>query len=225
VVSPNIVAVCCELVSKWYSLVIFWTIREMKRVFDIVLSAIAIVALIPVLALLALAIRARLGGPVLFTQVRPGLNGKPFILIKFRTMTDEKDTDGALLPDSARLPKFGLFLRSTSLDELPELWNVVKGDMSLVGPRPLLTEYLNLYSAEQARRHEVQPGITGWAQVNGRNALTWEEKFTLDVWYVDNQSIWLDLKILLMTLAKVFKREGVSHAGHATVEKFRGGAK
>ena len=166
-----------------------------------------------------------MGRPVLFRQIRPGLNARPFQLIKFRTMTDERDGDGRLRPDAERLPAFGQFLRSTSLDELPELWNVIKGGMSLVGPRPLLMEYLELYNDEQARRHEVRPGITGWAQVNGRNALTWEDKFKLDIWYVDHQSLWLDIRILLMTLAKVLRREGVSHAGHATMEKFRGNAK
>ncbi len=162
------------------------------------------------------------GRPIFFRQVRPGLNGKPFIMYKFRTMTNERDGDGNLLPDDRRLTSFGRFLRSTSLDELPELINVLKGEMSLVGPRPLLMEYLPLYSTEQFRRHEVKPGITGWAQVNGRNAISWEDKFKFDVWYVDNQSFWLDIKILWMTLVKVFKREGISQAGQATMEKFEG---
>jgi len=174
---------------------------------------------------LAVAIRMMLGGPALFKQRRPGINGKPFELVKFRTMTNSEDPQGNLLPDSKRLPKFGRILRATSLDELPGLWNVLKGDMSLVGPRPLLMEYLELYSDEQARRHEVRPGITGWAQVNGRNALDWDEKFELDVWYVDNRTLWLDIKILFMTVAKVLKGGGVSHAEHATMEKFKGTVK
>jgi lipopolysaccharide/colanic/teichoic acid biosynthesis glycosyltransferase len=177
------------------------------------------------MAFLAIQVRRKLGRPVLFRQTRPGLHARPFKLCKFRTMTDERGADGDLLPDSERLLPFGRTLRSTSVDELPELWNVLKGEMSLVGPRPLLMEYLRLYSKEQARRHEVRPGITGWAQVNGRNTLTWEEKFELDIWYVDNQSLWLDLRILCMTLAKVVRREGVSQAGHDTMEKFRGSLK
>jgi lipopolysaccharide/colanic/teichoic acid biosynthesis glycosyltransferase len=196
-----------------------------KRFLDIVASFSVLLLLSPLLAILSLQVYRKLGSPVFFQQSRPGLRGRPFQLIKFRTMTDERDAGGNLLPDSDRLPSFGRFLRSTSLDELPELWNVLKGDMSLVGPRPLLMEYLDLYNDEQARRHEVRPGITGWAQVNGRNALTWEDKFELDVWYVDNQSLWLDLKILFMTVAKVFRREGVSHAGHVTMERFRGNTK
>jgi lipopolysaccharide/colanic/teichoic acid biosynthesis glycosyltransferase len=194
----------------------------MKRSLDIFLSVIALLVLSPVLILLCILVRIRLGSPVFFRQSRPGYNGQPFQLTKFRSMTAEKDDVGELLPDDERLPPFGRFLRSTSLDELPELWNVIKGDMSLVGPRPLLMEYLALYSDEQARRHEVRPGITGWAQVNGRNALTWEEKFKLDVWYVENQSLWLDVKILFMTIAKVFKKDGISQPGHSTMEKFRG---
>lgn len=166
--------------------------------------------------------RLRLGSPVLFRQQRPGLHGKPFMMYKFRTMTDSMDTNGNLLADDERLPSFGRFLRSSSLDELPELFNVLKGDMSLVGPRPLLMEYLPLYSPLQARRHEILPGITGWAQINGRNAISWEEKFKLDVWYVDNQSLWLDLKIIFLTFIKVFRREGISHEGQATMEKFTG---
>lgn len=196
-----------------------------KRFFDIVVSILALLVLSPVLAILAFQVRHKLGRPIVFRQTRPGLHERPFAILKFRTMTDDRDADGSLLPDSDRLPPFGRFLRSTSLDELPELWNVLKGDMSLVGPRPLLMEYLELYSDEQARRHEVRPGITGWAQVNGRNALTWEDKFSLDVWYVDNHSLWLDLKILILTIAKVFKREGVSQDGHATMERFQGSAK
>ena len=197
----------------------------MKRFVDIVLSLSALLILSPLLAVLAIQVRRKLGRPVLFRQTRPGLHARPFQLCKFRTMTDERGADGELLPDSERLRPFGRFLRSTSLDELPELWNVLKGEMSLVGPRPLLMEYLGLYSLEQARRHEVRPGMTGWAQVKGRNALTWEEKFELDIWYVDNQSLWLDLKVLLMTIATVFKREGVSHEGHATMGKFQGSTK
>jgi lipopolysaccharide/colanic/teichoic acid biosynthesis glycosyltransferase len=196
-----------------------------KRLFDIVASFSILVLFAPLLAILAWQVHRKLGSPVIFLQLRPGLHGKPFQLMKFRTMTDERGDDGDLLPDSERLPPFGRFLRSTSLDELPELWNVLKGDMSLVGPRPLLMEYVDLYSDEQARRHEVRPGMTGWAQVKGRNALTWEEKFELDIWYVDNQSLWLDLKILFMTIGTVFKREGVSHEGHATMDKFRGNVK
>jgi sugar transferase EpsL len=168
-------------------------------------------------------VRRKHGAPVLFRQTRPGMGGKPFLMYKFRTMTDQRDTAGNLLPDEKRLTRFGKFLRSTSLDELPELINVLKGEMSLVGPRPLLMEYLGRYSPEQARRHEVRPGITGWAQVNGRNAISWEEKFKLDVWYVDNRSLWLDIKILWMTFVKVFKREGISQEGQATAEKFMGG--
>ena len=197
----------------------------MKRSLDIILSITALVMLSPVFLLLAIFVRVLLGSPVFFRQTRPGVRGRPFQLIKYRTMGLETDDEGKLLPDSDRLPRFGRFLRSTSMDELPELWNVLKGDMSLVGPRPLLMEYLELYSKQQARRHEVRPGITGWAQVNGRNALEWDEKFKLDVWYVDNQSLWLDIKILLMTIAKVLKRDDVSHAEHATMDKFRGSMK
>jgi lipopolysaccharide/colanic/teichoic acid biosynthesis glycosyltransferase len=169
---------------------------------------------------MALMVRLRLGSPILFYQERPGLHGKPFFMVKFRTMTDARDATGALKPDGERLTAFGRFLRSTSLDELPELWNVVKGEMSLVGPRPLLMRYLERYSPEQARRHEVAPGITGWAQVNGRNALSWDEKFTLDVWYVDNWSVALDFRILWMTISKVVRREGISQTGEATMEEF-----
>jgi len=194
----------------------------MKRLFDITVSASLLVVLSPLLILLAMLVRVKLGSPVLFRQTRPGKDAKPFRMLKFRTMTDARGPDGALLPDAERLTSFGRFLRSTSLDELPELWNVLKGDMSLVGPRPLLMEYLPLYSPEQARRHEVRPGITGWAQVNGRNELSWEEKFDLDVWYVDNRSFRLDLKILSLTVKKVCAREGITGEGVATVENFKG---
>jgi lipopolysaccharide/colanic/teichoic acid biosynthesis glycosyltransferase len=193
-----------------------------KRSIDIVLSLLALVVLSPLLLILAILVRTKLGSPILFRQSRPGLNGRPFQILKFRSMTHEKGADGTLLPDAERLPKFGRFLRATSLDELPELWNVLKGEMSLVGPRPLLTEYLDLYSAEQARRHDVRPGITGWAQVNGRNALSWDDKFRLDVWYVDNQSLWLDMKIMWMTITRVASGDGVSQDGHVTMEPFRG---
>ncbi|NCQ40234.1 MAG: sugar transferase [Piscirickettsiaceae bacterium CG_4_10_14_3_um_filter_44_349] len=194
----------------------------MKRVFDVSLILLSLPVLLPVLAVVALLVRVKLGAPVLFKQVRPGLGGKPFTMMKFRSMTDERDEHGNLLPDGVRLTKFGRFLRSTSLDELPGLWCVLKGDMSLVGPRPLLMEYLPLYSAEQARRHEARPGITGWAQVNGRNAISWEQKFEYDVWYVDNQSLWLDIKIIFLTLKKVFVRDGISAQGEATMPAFRG---
>jgi len=193
-----------------------------KRVFDIACASVGLVVLAPVVAAVAGAVRWRLGGPVLFRQVRPGLHGTPFELVKFRTMTDERDDDGDLLPDEDRLPPFGAFLRSTSLDELPELWNVARGDMSLVGPRPLLMDYLDLYSPEQARRHDVRPGITGWAQVNGRNALTWRDRLAMDVWYVDNQSLWLDLRILGMTVMSVVRRDGITGEGQATVGRFDG---
>ena len=193
-----------------------------KRLFDFVMACFGLVVLSPVLAILAWQIRKKLGSPVLFRQTRPGLHGKPFQMVKFRTMRDAIGADGQPLPDSERMTPFGSFLRSASLDELPELWNVLKGDMSLVGPRPLLVEYLPLYSPEQARRHEVRPGITGWAQVNGRNALDWEAKFKLDVWYVDHRSLWLDIKILWLTIKKVLVREGISAAGEATMGKFTG---
>ena len=196
-----------------------------KRVFDLVVATVAGFVLSPVLALLTLLVRRKLGHPVLFTQQRPGLHGRPFTLVKFRTMTDERDFDGSLLPDERRLPPFGRFLRSTSLDELPELWNVIRGDMSLVGPRPLLMAYLDRYSPRQARRHEVRPGITGWAQVNGRNNLSWEQKFEHDVWYVDNQSLWLDIKIIWLTILKVFKREGITAAGGGWTKPFKGSKK
>ena len=194
----------------------------MKRSFDFLSSLAALIVLSPVILALAAVVRVRLGSPVLFKQARPGLDAEPFKMVKFRTMSDEQDADGMSLPDEERLSRLGHFLRATSLDELPELWNVLRGDMSLVGPRPLLMEYLDLYTPEQARRHTVRPGITGWAQVNGRNALTWSEKFELDLWYVDNRSFWLDLKILWLTLMKVLSREGISHDGHATMEPFRG---
>lgn len=196
-----------------------------KRLFDIVASLLGLLLLSPVILFVAWQIRRKLGKPVLFRQVRPGVGGHPFEMIKFRTMRDAVDANGNALPDVERMTSFGNFLRSTSLDELPELWNVLKGDMSLVGPRPLLMEYLPLYSVEQYRRHELRPGVTGWAQVNGRNALSWEEKFELDVWYVDNRSFWLDLKIILMTLKKVFVREGISADGEATMSKFTGSEK
>lgn len=195
-----------------------------KRFFDLALVSAGLGVFWPALLLLGLAVRVKLGSPVLFRQVRPGLNGKPFTICKFRTMTDERDADGNLLPDEERMTPFGQFLRSSSLDELPELINVLKGEMSLVGPRPLLMEYLERYSPEEARRHEALPGITGWAQVNGRNAISWEEKFRHDVWYVDNQSLPLDLKILWMTFLKVFRREGISAQGHATAPMFTGHA-
>lgn len=196
--------------------------QPMKRAFDFLASVAALVLLAPILLVLAIMVRWKLGGPVLFTQERPGLDGRSFKMMKFRTMTDERDENGELLPDEKRLTPLGRFLRSTSLDELPELFNVLKGDMSLVGPRPLLMEYLPLYSERQARRHEVRPGITGWAQINGRNALSWEEKFELDVWYVENRTLWLDIKILFLTVLKVIKRDGISHGGEATMPRFRG---
>jgi lipopolysaccharide/colanic/teichoic acid biosynthesis glycosyltransferase len=194
----------------------------MKRLFDVTVSLIVLISLFPVLIILAVLIKAKLGSPILFRQMRPGFDGQLFEMIKFRSMKDALDINGNSLPDAERLTKFGKLLRSSSLDELPGLWNVLKGNMSLVGPRPLLVEYLPLYSAQQARRHEVKPGITGWAQVNGRNAISWDEKFKLDVWYVDNQSFLLDIKILLLTIKKVFVREGISADGEATMSKFRG---
>ncbi|WP_396218994.1 sugar transferase [Gemmatimonas sp.] len=193
-----------------------------KRGLDIGLAATALVLAAPVLLLVAIAVRVNLGGPVLFRQQRPGLHGRPFTMVKFRTMRDALGRDGRPLPDADRLTPFGTLLRSTSLDELPELWNVVRGDMSLVGPRPLLMEYLDRYTPEQARRHEVRPGVTGWAQVNGRNALSWEERFRLDVWYVEHRSLRLDLRILLRTLALVLRRTGVSAQGDATMPVFQG---
>ncbi|ADI00972.1 sugar transferase [Syntrophothermus lipocalidus] len=196
--------------------------KAAKRVMDVLISVLGLIVFTPVIFVVALLIFMSMGRPVLFTQERPGKDGRIFRLIKFRTMTDERNAEGNLLPDEQRLTRLGRFLRSTSLDELPELFNVLKGDMSLVGPRPLLMQYLDRYTPEQARRHEVKPGITGWAQVNGRNAITWEEKFTLDVWYVDNWSLWLDLKILVLTLVKVIKREGISAPGEATMPEFLG---
>jgi sugar transferase EpsL len=193
-----------------------------KRFLDLFLTVPALILLSPLYGILALLIRLRMRSPVLFRQMRPGLQARPFALLKFRTMNDERDEEGNLLPDGKRLTGLGRLLRSTSLDELPELFNVVKGEMSLVGPRPLLMQYLERYTPEQARRHEVRPGITGWAQVNGRNAISWEEKFKLDVWYVDNVSFWLDLRIIAMTIWKILKREGITQPGHATAEEFMG---
>ena len=194
----------------------------MKRIFDLVIASLGLLLLLPVIALTALMVRSKLGSPLLFQQSRPGLNGREFNMLKFRTMTNECDSNRNLLSDEIRLTKFGKFLRSTSLDELPSLWSVLKGDMSLVGPRPLLIKYLPLYSTQQARRHEVKPGITGWAQVNGRNAISWDEKFRLDVWYVDSQTIWLDMKIIWITIGKVIFRTGISGEGEATMRPFTG---
>ena len=194
----------------------------MKRLFDVLMALFALLLLLPVMIIVGVLVRIKLGSPVLFTQDRPGKNSQIFKMMKFRTMLDARNKHGELLPDEQRMTSFGRFLRSTSLDELPGLINVLRGDMSLVGPRPLLVQYLPLYSPHQARRHEVSPGITGWAQVNGRNALSWQKKFELDVWYVDNQSFWLDLKILLLTVKKVFVREGISANDHVTMEPFKG---
>ncbi|WP_235788457.1 sugar transferase [Salipaludibacillus sp. CUR1] len=194
----------------------------MKRGFDFLVSLSLIIVLLPLIVMIACLVRMKLGSPVLFKQKRPGLNNKPFTFYKFRSMTDEKDNDGILLADDKRLTPFGLFLRKFSLDELPQLLNVLKGELSLVGPRPLLMEYLPLYTEKHLQRHRVRPGITGWAQINGRNNLSWEEKFDLDVWYVNNRSFWLDIKILLLTGYKVFKSEGINQPGTATAEKFRG---
>lgn len=193
-----------------------------KRALDILGASVGLVLFAPILIVVSLMIRRQMGSPVLFRQTRPGRDGESFQMVKFRTMRDAVDANGTPLPDSERMTPLGRFLRSSSLDELPELWNVLKGDMSLVGPRPLLMEYLPLYSPEQARRHEVRPGVTGWAQINGRNAISWDEKFALDVWYVDNRSVWLDLKIIWLTIRKVVKREGISAAGEATTSKFTG---
>ncbi len=189
---------------------------------DVFVSLVGLIALSPVLIVVALLVRLNLGAPVLFRQLRPGFGGKPFQILKFRTMREARDKNGDVLSDAVRLTRFGRFLRASSLDELPELWNVLKGDLSLVGPRPLLMEYLPLYSVKQARRHEVRPGITGWAQVNGRNALTWDEKFKFDIWYVENRSMLLDLRILGMTIVQVIRREGISNDGHATMPEFKG---
>ncbi|HGF7511279.1 sugar transferase [Vibrio cholerae] len=194
----------------------------MKRIFDVLVSFFALLILSPIIGVVAWKIRKNLGSPVLFRQTRPGLNGKSFEMVKFRTMKDAVDEQGNPLPDSERMTPFGDKLRNSSLDELPELWNVLKGEMSLVGPRPLLMQYLPLYSKEQARRHEVRPGVTGWAQINGRNAISWEEKFKLDVWYVDNRSFWLDLKVLLLTVKKVLIKEGISATGESTMPEYRG---
>ena len=197
----------------------------MKRLFDIVVSACALLVLALPLLVVIWMVRRKLGSPVFFTQVRPGMHGKPFKMVKFRSMTSERGPDGELLPDAVRLTPFGRFLRATSLDELPELWNVLKGDMSLVGPRPLLMEYLPLYSPEQARRHEVLPGITGWAQINGRNAIDWDTKFNLDIWYVDNRGFLLDLKIIFLTIKKVIKRDGINSAEDIPMPMFTGSKK
>lgn len=194
----------------------------MKRLIDIIGAFIGLTISLPILVVISIFVLIFHGSPVLFSQTRPGYKKVPFRMLKFRTMRDAFDNNGHPLPDSERITPFGRFLRATSLDELPELWNVLKGDMSLVGPRPLLMEYLDLYTPEQARRHELRPGITGWAQVNGRNAISWEDKFKLDVWYVDNQSLWLDIKILFLTVKKVFAREGISADGEATMPKFTG---
>ena len=194
----------------------------LKRTLDILLAFLGILLLWPVILLISLIIRYQMGRPVFFVQTRTGLNGQPFQMIKFRTMRELRDLDGRLLPDKLRITKFGNFLRASSLDELPELLNVIMGEMSIVGPRPLLIEYLPLYSSQQARRHDVRPGITGWAQVNGRNTITWDEKFALDIWYVDNQSLKLDVKIMLLTFLKVLKREGISASEEVTMSKFKG---
>ena len=196
--------------------------KMLKRLSDIVLSAFILIITFPLIIAVACIIYLKMGCPVLFKQQRPGLNGKPFTFCKFRTMTRETDINGIVLPDRDRLTKLGKFIRKTSIDELPSLWNVFKGDMSLVGPRPLLMEYLDRYTMEQYRRHNVKPGITGWAQVNGRNTISWEKKFNLDVWYVDNQSHWLDMKILIITIWEVVKTEGISSTGHVTMDKFQG---
>ncbi|MED1017704.1 sugar transferase [Bacillus atrophaeus] len=193
-----------------------------KRVFDLTAAILLLCCASLIIVFAMCIIRLKIGSPVFFTQVRPGLNGKPFTLYKFRTMTEERDKEGNLLPDEVRLTKTGKLIRKLSIDELPQLWNVIKGDLSLVGPRPLLMEYLPLYTNKQSRRHEVKPGITGWAQVNGRNAISWEKKFELDVWYVDHRSFFLDLKILFLTVRKVLISEGIHQSDHATSERFRG---
>lgn len=194
----------------------------LKRLLDIIIASTALILLSPLYVFVAYKVKKNLGSPVLFRQVRPGLHGQPFEMIKFRTMKDAVDAQGHPLPDSERLTPFGKMLRSTSLDEMPELWNVIKGDMSVVGPRPLLMEYLPLYNADQAKRHNVRPGMTGYAQVNGRNAISWEEKFKLDTWYVENQSVWLDFKIMLKTVHKVIMKDDINEAGEATMTKFTG---
>ncbi|ELV8626740.1 sugar transferase [Vibrio cidicii] len=194
----------------------------LKRASDFILALLACAFFLPIIIIVAILIRIKLGSPILFHQERPGLHGKVFKMYKFRTMTDAKDLHGNLLPNEQRMTKFGNALRATSLDELPGLFNVIKGDMSLVGPRPLLVEYLPLYTEEQARRHEVRPGITGWAQVNGRNAISWEEKFKFDVWYVDNQSFWLDIKVLLLTIKKVIVKDGINNSDNITMPRFKG---
>jgi sugar transferase EpsL len=199
--------------------------RFSKRLFDLITTALGLIIFLPLMLFLSLLVWIFLGIPILFRQQRPGYKGRPFITYKFRTMTNHTGPDGKLLPDAQRLPPFGRFLRSTSLDDLPQVFNVLRGEMSLVGPRPLLMQYLKRYSPEQMRRHDVLPGITGWAQINGRNALDWEDKFRLDVWYVDHWSFWLDLKILFLTPWKVFKREGINQPGHVTVEEFKGSPK
>lgn len=194
----------------------------LKRLLDIIIASVALILLSPLYLYVAYKVRKNLGSPVIFRQVRPGLHGKPFEMIKFRTMTDERDPEDNLLPNEQRLPRFGKMLRATSLDEMPELWNVIKGDMSIVGPRPLLMDYLPLYNEEQAKRHNVRPGMTGHAQVNGRNAISWEKKFELDVWYVENQSIWLDFKIMFQTVKKVLVKEGINQSEEVTMTKFTG---
>lgn len=194
----------------------------LKRLLDFASALLALIIFSPIMAFTACKVAKTMGSPVLFRQIRPGLDGKPFEMVKFRTMRDATDPDGKPLPDAERITPFGSFMRRTSLDELPEFWNVLKGDMSLVGPRPLLMQYLPLYSEAQYRRHEMKPGITGWAQINGRNAISWDEKFKLDVWYVDNQSFWLDVKILFLTVKKVVLREGISHGEEATMPFFEG---
>ncbi len=194
----------------------------MKRILDVVVASFGLIVCAPLLLILIILVRVKLGSPVFFCQVRPGIKGRPFTMLKFRTMTDARDANGRMLPDERRLTSFGRLLRATSMDELPELWNVLRGEMSIVGPRPLLMEYLPLYSPQQARRHEVRPGVTGWAQVNGRNALSWDEKFELDVWYVDHRSLWLDALILWLTVKKVLVREGINAAGDAIMPVFRG---
>jgi lipopolysaccharide/colanic/teichoic acid biosynthesis glycosyltransferase len=197
----------------------------MKRFLDITIASLALILLSPLYIYVALKVRKNLGSPILFRQVRPGLNGQPFEMIKFRTMTDERDAEGNLLPNEQRLPKFGKMLRATSLDEMPELWNVIKGDMSIVGPRPLLMDYLPLYNEEQAKRHNVRPGMTGYAQVNGRNSISWDEKFKLDTWYVENQSVWLDFKIMFQTVKKVLIKEGINQSEEVTMIRFLGNKK